>query len=465
MFSQVVKDVSASFNIMSRPKGAFNDNVDVKRIREINNIQNFRAPEVITNNMDFFESLKIVGITHVMHRIQPAFHPHNRRFHLLDGLLMRGTHLPIVKFLVPELGAQVLHTSMANMTMTYDNGTIVGSGNHLAFRAREKLDGVECVVFGVEFSTCTIFYMWDVDNLYVVNATGPAVFERVGGDLYMLSDIKDYQINIPYKKHCWQNLSQDLVNNADEGVIIGIDFDEYKVVRDPTVTLKIVDNKAFSSTNDMVLDFVDEKDGLYDVSVESGKVIKLRPDRVHPDSGQVIDVIKRCALKYEDIDKYFKLSEDRVEPPKEIRINMNKDIKPVEALNLGTVKVPNFIPRDVRKVGTSKGEYLRERAAAVAKLTVNILIFTGNFASLQFEKGMHVRDGKMLYLGYTQRNVLHPLDKSGLSAVPFSGCGCVMIDLIPDKYRPYFCYRGVYVLFFDPVLWMFPEGKPPDDGR
>jgi len=335
MAYKIGKDISHMFNLSPRPKNSFNDNVDLNGVREFNSKQILRAHENVTNNIDFFSALKIVGITPIAHVLRPSFHSHGRRFNAVHGVVCRDKHFPISKWLVPELGAQNLHANLANDCMSYDGQNTYGEGNHLMYRAREKLDGEEVVVFGIEAGGKLTYYMWDVDHIYEVQASGPARFERVKDKLYLLSDIPDYELNMPFERHVWEVLSKPLVESAKEGVIMNIDADEYKLVRDPTVTLKVVDNVAYTATYEKIYDVV-VPDGLYDFSAQSDYMVRERKDKLFPDSSQAVEVIRRCAVKYDDIDKYFKMASER-KLFDTVRISVDLGANVMQMLNSGKV--------------------------------------------------------------------------------------------------------------------------------
>jgi len=390
--------------------------------------------------------------------IRPYFVPHGRRFNVVQGVLCRDKHFPITDWFVPELGAQNLHASLATDTMSYDGKKAIGVGNHLMYRAREKLDGEEIVVFGVEAGGIRSFYMWDVDNIYPVLASGPARFERVGDKIYLLSDIPDYQLNMPFERHSWELLSTELVDKSVEGVILNIDADEYKVVREPTVTLKVVDNQAFTANHEKICDVISD-DGLYDFDVETNVVVRERKDRVFPDSAQALDVIRRCVVKYDDLDKYFHMNHDR-RVFKDVRINVDPLSKFMEVMNNGAIKVPHLCVR----LNDKPEKPVNTKISLIRRSLPNDPSFSNGSVTLSKDiierlcvKHGYVKDGMLYNLGYWQPSSIVQWGLQGIDNNPFKGCCCVVVDDIPDRFKPFFCYKGLYIVYYDPKLWMIAE--------
>jgi len=262
--------VKEEFGLVRRSKPGFNETIketlDDRRV--FNSKYLYRVPEDMKKNIDFFASLMIVGITPMAHVIKPVFARHDDRFHLLQGVVMRGTHKVIVNFDVPEVNEKLLHANVANKIMSYDGVKVIGRGDRLLHRAREDLGGERCIVFGVNFGTEYHYYMWDVDSIYRVDASGPAIFERCGETLYLLSDVKNYHINIDYVVHDWEILSDSLIDAADKGIVVNIDMDEYKIPKVRIVVVEVEDGQIKTQTEVIKSDVSKEYKGNYEMKVQ-----------------------------------------------------------------------------------------------------------------------------------------------------------------------------------------------------
>jgi len=152
---------------------------------------------------------------------------------------------------------------------------------------RQKLDGVEVVQFAMLLSTGEVVHVrYDVDNVYVVEANSPAVFERIGDDLFLLrGEGKDIIKKHPYLSPVRESV--DVVGRG-EGVIINANGFDYRVKNAPTVTLVTAFGRTTDS-NDHVYSVVNAPvpDGFGDfVPIDEKKVeFKcIRTDRTYPDS-------------------------------------------------------------------------------------------------------------------------------------------------------------------------------------
>lgn len=414
----------------------------------------------VYKNKDFFGALHAIGVHPWNAKVEKVYAPHNRRFHLLSkDLCMMGDRGPIVGFRVPELGAHHLHKRVLNDSYVVQQDCIVGRGNHVVVRGREKRDGVECPVFGVVYPDMTVYYMWDIDEIYRVDSNYPCSFERVGDEYYILSDVpKDFKTSIRYKVNPWESLSVGLLERCQEGVIVDCDAEQYKVPRVLTVTLEWKVNRWYDSHGQEIeVPIVeDREDGFYDVTRE-GEVVKTRRDRAYADSRHQIQTIWDCAVVVSDILGKIPLQREG--------INMDE----CDMTICSREDLPQ-IYNDKRVVPISrvfnKGENVSKRSGLIKqffhslqkKQSLEYPLFKAvHLNLLMWNNMMFVRDGTVHVLRYMQPKVY---DEDGFSNVPKIGYGLIVLDEedVPRHVRSYFYYRsGVYMVYYDYSKWRIKE--------
>jgi len=288
-------------------KGAFNETIKetIEDRRVFNSKYLYRVPQDMKDNIDFFSSLMIVGITPMAHVLKPVFSPHCDRFHLLQGVVMRGTHKVIVNFDVPEVNDKLLHANIANSIMNYDGVKVVGKGDRLLYRVREELGGVKCIVFGVNFGTEYHYYMWDVDSIYRVEASGPATFERCGNKLYLLSDVKDYQIDLEYEVCQWEVLSDVMLDAVNVGIVVSIDADEYKIPKSKVVIVRVLESNIWIGDQKLMKVNPEIDDGNYEMLVEDCSLLRKVDDRRAVCSFKDYEIMRNSVLEFDKIRDFF----------------------------------------------------------------------------------------------------------------------------------------------------------------
>jgi len=442
MFSRVPRNVGASFNLYNRAQLPYNDNLkDLTERREYNTKSVYCEPDVIKRNVDFFSCLSVVGIVPLLTVLKPVFAPHNKRFHLLENLKMRGETKPIIGFKVPELFNQVMYTGVAGDTMTYDNGNVSGKGNHLLYRARETLGGVECVVFAVEYTDGVKHYMWDECSIYEVTASGPARFERAGGKLYLLSDIDNYKIGMPFIKHRWENLNQELVDTAAKGITVTVDTEEFKIDRVLTSVVKLIDNRIVTDDNQLLDELSeDKKDGNYNMDLVNDVILTETIEA--PENSDLIRSKKRCALRYREIPDKFLISKEKRFMDAEIIISTVRNGKFFTELNKGKIYVAGLVPRDKEnwKLRVDHVRYLIDVEGKLGKNRVENAL-----------ANLYPRNGRLYNLRISDKKYCD----GGLSNIPLPGYEVVTCDEVDKSLEHFFAYNGIFVLYYDPGIWGF----------
>jgi hypothetical protein len=455
----------AKLNFVDMKSKDYNKSLDPNKARLMETFNSFGfmgQPEVVMRNQSFFAALAIVGIKPVGARIEGYYSPHQRRFNLLgQTVAMYGAHGAIASFKVPELGAYHLHHTIAKDSMTYTGDIVVGKGNHIAIRAREKLDGVEVVVFGVEYTSGLVqYFMWDEASIYPIRSSQPCRFEKIKSEYYLLSDVPpNFVVDLKYKTHEWEILSEELVMVAKEGIILDMDTVQYKIPATLTYTVEVKDNVAVNSRGQKVCD-IGIEDGLYDVSVEKNEIVKKRDDRVYADSPDQIDVIKRCAMGLSDVKKYFYLSKER-KKYFGIMMKLGKNDDLIKELNGGVVCAPNLTPR-VSVELTHRKDHIRRYLASISTDGVCVMDYPG-LDKIFYQDSLYVKDGMVMGLRYIPQRMYSEEDMSNYPQLGYDGA---LVRVEENLVRGVgncvnFLYgreRGWYLIYYDPRRWRF---KPP----
>jgi hypothetical protein len=125
-------------------------------------------------------------------------------------------------------------------------------------------------------------------------------------------------------------LTRDIVVGAKEGIILNVNFREYKIVRTLSFTLKIENSMAYDSTRKLAIPIWGKlKSGFWDVAFDVdidaavdrtqylaiGRfrdmelfAIKFRNDRVYADSYVHIETLRAKSVRYDSIFKTLLLS-------------------------------------------------------------------------------------------------------------------------------------------------------------
>jgi len=408
-------------------------------------------PEVISRNMDFFSALAIVGINPIGPSIIPVYAPHQRRFQALAGVAMRGPGGFIKGFKIPEIGANHLHKDACKNLMTATAEGVLGKGPNLLIRAREKKDGVEVIVFGVEYAEYTRYYMWDIANVWAIEATEPCRFERVDGKYYLLSDVSDdFEVGVLYEDNPWEFISSDLIDSSKEGIIVDIDTVQYKVPREPSVTLKVENGIAMDSGGKTIHAVATVDNGCYDFSVNTMLPIKPRLDRVYADSAQQVEIIRRCAISLKELVLFVPVPRlRRLYKPFKIKLGSMDNF--AESLNINkAVVAPNLTPKVPIRMVHRKDyvrAWLRQKEDDDGCVVINYHLLEKFF----YDDYNYIRDGMLINLKYCPMN---PFELScGFANYPKKNYEYVYLKTIDQRFAPYFAYRGRYLVFFDPLLW------------
>jgi hypothetical protein len=241
------------------------------------------VPEKVTANKGFFSALAMADIKVIGADLVPKFEPHQRRFNLLEEVVLCTSPNGIIeKVEVPDMMCDFLPKDIYKDMSVFNGMAVSGDGASVCTAARDKLDGVECVVFGTVTNKGTFYYLWDDKSIKEVEANQPFVCEKIGDEYIVLSVVSDdFWSGVTDKVHKWSYLSKDMLDSSKEGVVLMVHDREYKVVREKTFTLQVKNKEALDSTGKSFIVGIDCPDGLYDFN-EFDQVVKKRPREFIP---------------------------------------------------------------------------------------------------------------------------------------------------------------------------------------
>jgi len=444
-----------------RPAWSFNDTIgrNGHLYMSFNEVGNRLQPEQVQKNLNFFSALEIVGIHPVGARLRPYFHSHQRNFSALAGIQMTTNTTPVVGFKVPEMDYPSMVQSVIHNTMVCDGNRINGQGNHLIMRAREQVVGEEVVCFGVEFANMIKYYMWDVDHIYPVDTTQPALFIRTKDQgLMLVSDApQDYAIkDVLFGRVEWTNLNEDLSCNGQK-IVVEIDAIKCEVAPEVGVTLEIKDGVARDNCRDAVFCGYKESDGFYTIGVESGVVLK-EPPRTRASSPQEISISRKCVVSKQHLRESVVLGvkEKKFVPP---FLNFKPEVSFAMSRNALTVKVPHLCTSPKGRV--NKIDIVREYMQKCSSLANGIMRYVpeqleGFLAANNF----YIKRGSCYQLQYRPKQCFNEF---GVSNYAVSGYCMVVYEDIPIVNKWMFAYRDFYILFYDPKIWKYQGEDRVDD--
>jgi len=243
-----------------------------------------------------------------------------------------------------------------------------------------------------------------------------------------------------------KNLNRELYESAEEGLILGIDVDEYKIVRHPTITLNVVDNVGFDSEGNYICNMKSYvSDNMYDVDPVTLDVIRERPDKVYSDSPKVIEDMKGV-ISYKEF------------------LNMSV-LNPVRKQFNGKIKITtneNTSVRDVEKAGVLVNLLTGNRRADQRQTKHEMM---GAYFYNGRELGKNVVEDFFAKGKFVKNNLVYNLTSpvkwkgGGLSTGPLPGYDVVSCDDISIGYHSYFSYRGIFLIYYDPEIWVLNNKK------
>jgi len=193
---------------------------------------------------------------------------------------------------------------------------------------REKRDGYRAVVFGVNFDDGSFMYVyWDHEMIVPIDVTESIVFERINNILFIVSGIcsEESRVNIKAKlgfivcDNDFEELTMDLVESCEEGLVLLVDGEEFKVPKLRVVSLKARLNGTFPVFCDKQGVAYDVKgalrvdEGIFDFIYTSGRFFfhRPRPDKMVPDSTQTIKQVISDLVVLDDLKSHFCLKKGR----------------------------------------------------------------------------------------------------------------------------------------------------------
>lgn len=381
--------------IVTRPRGKF-DYDDLKAAIGQATFQRrpevkVLLPDVVTRNKGFFGALAQIGVYAIGPKIDPVREPHQRRFNLLnDVTFMYGPYGNIQTFLVPQLGCEFLSTDIYSKLSFFDGTKVTGNTVDVCYGMREKLDGEEVVIFGIQYATITKYYKWEGTGLMEVVANQPFHAEKVGSTYHVLTEVtapflfESMDKIVTYDwRYLWHLPNSKIIKDSVEGIVLNINFKEYKVVRELTFTYKleqdyIVDGKGqrqfMYKTPSGNVSIVD---GFYDMVIHDRsqictRVVKRRDDRVYPDSAQHIAVTREKSISYERLLRLQVLpEEDKIVSSLYSMFYFRQDLEvPYETVDVTT---------SVEELLGSMGEMIKDIPTAVEQKVIRIVELASNY--------------------------------------------------------------------------------------
>jgi hypothetical protein len=300
------------------------------------------CPEIVTRNAGFFDTMATIGYAVPGYRPQSSIEPHQRRFYVLkDVEIAMLKNEPVVNVTVPPLGCDILKEKLYSDSSICHDGDIHGNTENVVYAAREKIDGEEVVVFSIETTVCKRYFKWESKELEEVEATVEFQAERKGMKYYVLSPLECLPIvkkksgeQLDLRMHEWEEMTTDLIDEAQEGLVVLANYKEHKVVRVPTYTLLKQGDRIVDSTRKMQIVIPEEIicDGLHDIIFENdaksenvdmtctivgrwqGELVyhyRQRKDKVYPDSVEYIEMSRTYSMRYSRLKSVHKLRKGR----------------------------------------------------------------------------------------------------------------------------------------------------------
>lgn len=238
--------------------------------------------------IQMMETLATLDIENEKMIVRPSFHPHSREFFEIRECLdctYQGMIIQDWKF--PDMGAEKLSKNKLKTMGVEGVGGVIAATNigHVVDAAREKLDGVEVVTFGIRVNNEWKHIQWDDKEIKFVQDTCVSLCERVGNQLYVLSGSKFNALI-----HPWEYLSRQLCDDVQEGLIIRMNGKEYRVPRflSSTFEVRLGDDHCYDNKNKIV-QVVKPKNvepGFYDFLYSDSQWVlgKRRDDKLRADS-------------------------------------------------------------------------------------------------------------------------------------------------------------------------------------
>lgn len=246
-------------------------------------------------------ALHSVGISRVNGLVdtKASFVPHNRQFDFLHTGAFSWKGKVVTRWAFPVMGAEPtqkgLFTSY-NLNMSDCTLYVAQTSSGKAIGGvRPKLDGVEVVVFVAHFlDGDSQGFCYDSDSVYLVHATMPSLYERVGSVYYLLSGPGSESIT--HVVHNWYEPSYEGFDRASkesqDGVIINVNGVDHKVKHNHDITLLCTGGKVCSQDGRPFVVVGDVGPfGYNDYVVKNGQYFysRPRPDRIKADSSMRIN--------------------------------------------------------------------------------------------------------------------------------------------------------------------------------
>jgi len=237
------------------------------------------------NERHIVDGLAFVGIISDRFISSPSLVPHNRDFSNLDHL-GDFTYLgdTVDKWYFPTMGAEKYpRSALERVSVVAHNGILTGGQMTVTVidAAREKLDGEEVIVYGVETRQGKFYFRWGAGIHARVVANGVGHYEQVGDKLYWLSGHN----SLEGIEHTWEYLTGELVKSCTEGLIVRRDGIEHRVRKYKNATFRVSKGYACDLNNEIKI-LCDVPDGLYDFKYYKNNWVleKERKDKARPDS-------------------------------------------------------------------------------------------------------------------------------------------------------------------------------------
>jgi len=257
------------------------------------------------------------------------------------GPLYLGTEM-IKKIEFPNIGCDRMTTNvLRKCTVLRPKGLTRHSGvERYILGAREKLDGESAMIFSITLCSCEvpIFYLWDDENIRIVDVDRHYYLEKVKGKYYNLNlDGSAYHgLDIDILSNPYQFLTMEKVESCKEGLMLLVDGLEYKVPRVKTFTVSCEEKRCYDKERNEYPVHGVHNDGMIDVLADGNDFVftRHRRDRYEPDSAQSILVVLRNMVILKDLTRAIEIPYDTgVLFPKQFEVSFCNRINRVSSCN------------------------------------------------------------------------------------------------------------------------------------
>lgn len=258
--------------------------------------------------LPFLEALATMDITADNVEIVPEKHPHNRDFSIVAEVgAFRFEGELVQEWDIPDMGAlRFPKEKLSKVSVLTENGIVgLASNSEVIEACREKLDGVEGVVFGVSTEMKTQYFSWFESSLSPCDCKFSGHYEKVGEEVFFLSGSNE----LGARDHRWELLNSNFCEQVKEGLIIKISGLEYRVPREKNSTFEVRDGLVRDADGE-IWGESELPPAFYDFSFKEGSLgtmLKPRPDKYRADRGSSIRSMLRKSVDLGEFEKWVRM--------------------------------------------------------------------------------------------------------------------------------------------------------------